>query len=173
MTDLPMDRVREILRDAEREGDPKRSADCPASEVATLCRMVLALVEELSAERERRGSTITCAFCFSTYPAGDDEEAISATREHVMACKEHPAAALREQLTTLTAQRDEAVGLVALAFREGYEEGCDPAYADKQLRRAGVSVETHTREAREFFWNRSEAKERLAALTTPTGGTDA
>lgn len=153
MTELPMDRVRAIVEvvDAVERGDLDELADdLPTMEESrTLARMVLALterVERLDSENDRLTRRTT--------------DLLNANK------------GLGETIATGTAQLVEAAGLVAMAYRDGYDDGCDPSWCDKQLRRAGVTTEAHTAEAREFFWDRSEAKERLAALTTPTGGTD-
>lgn len=96
-----------------------------------LARKVLALESTLREERERRGSTISCAFCFAVYPAGeDDESAIAATRAHVMACEKHPAAELRRQRDGYAAVAREAMAQAeALAG-----DGCHLDHALSALR---------------------------------------
>lgn len=54
--------------------------------------------------------------------------------------------------------RAEVERAVREAHREGYNTAADPAWCEKQLRRAGVKAEAHETAAEEYFWHHSEAK---------------
>ena len=53
---------------------------------------------------------------------------------------------------------DAVARAVREAFREGYHVAVDPAWTEKQLRRAGVKAEAHEAAAEEYFWNASYVK---------------
>jgi len=55
--------------------------------------------------------------------------------------------------------------LVEAAYREGYDDGCDPAWCEKQLRRAGVKAEAHEAAATDYFWQRYRTALSGAAAT--------
>lgn len=57
-------------------------------------------------------------------------------------------------------------GEIKAAFCEGYDTGSDPAWCEKQLRRAGVKAETWEPAATDYFWQGSEAAAALRAPTT-------
>lgn len=59
---------------------------------------------------------------------------------------------------------EEAMRGLAEAWRDGYDTASDPAWCEKQLRRAGMrNVEAHDNVARDHFWHESEF------ATPPTG----
>lgn len=48
------------------------------------------------------------------------------------------------------------------AYRDGYSDAVDPAYAEKALRRNGVKAEPHEALAEDFFWQNSATFHTIA-----------
>lgn len=74
--------------------------------------------------------------------------------------------AARRVTAALPALRAQWEGEIKAAFCEGYDTGSDPAWCEKQLRRAGVKAETWEPAATDYFWQGSEAAAALRAPTT-------
>jgi len=67
--------------------------------------------------------------------------------------------------TTFAALWRHVCGLVEAAYRAGYDDGSDPAWCEKQLRRAGVKAEAHEAAATDYFWQEYRATLSGAAAT--------
>ena len=57
---------------------------------------------------------------------------------------------------------------VEAAYREGYEDACDPAWGAKHLLRLGIKAEPHEQAAVDHFWQEYEASIRQPAPETGT-----
>lgn len=132
MTDEEFERIAEAMsgrtmypgREPLRDERLLREAKAQRAEVARL-------TEALAKATERRGTTISCAFCFAAYPAGNDEDAIDATRRHVETCPKHPAADLRAKIVDLEGRLDVARSQrgIAIQDRDTAEAKADAALA--------------------------------------------
>jgi Ribonuclease G/E len=59
---------------------------------------------------------------------------------------------------------EQAVNELLVAYEEGYDDACDPAWSEKQLRRHGIKTESHTAVATDWFRGRSETAGKHASL---------
>jgi len=97
----------------------------------------------LRVERERRGSTITCAYCYAVYQAGNDDEALAATKAHVEVCEQHPAARWRRESAALRQIAEEAIAMLnewdetMSSYQQGTSEGTTAARLAARLAEIG------------------------------------